>query len=72
MACSGGCINGAGQPHSSAATKLSRGRGLYSADGASSIRRSEESTLMTQMYDGILKDREHELLHVSLTGEEHD
>jgi NADH-quinone oxidoreductase subunit G len=71
MACPGGCINGAGQPYASADVKVSRGKGLYYSDGASSVRRSEESHLVAQLYDGILKGKEHELLHVH-TGENHD
>jgi len=73
MACSGGCVNGAGQPYpSTAEIRATRSKGLYSADGASSIRRSEESPLVAQMYDGVLKGKEHDLLHTSHTGEKHD
>jgi NADH-quinone oxidoreductase subunit G len=43
---------------------LSRGKGLYSADKMSSIKRSEENPLMLSLYSGLLKGRVHELLHV--------
>ncbi|MFB0919461.1 MAG: [FeFe] hydrogenase, group A [Oscillospiraceae bacterium] len=69
MACPGGCVSGAGQPFAGAETKEDRGRGLYSADHRSSIRRSEENPLMLSLYQGLLKGRTHELLHVNY-GEE--
>jgi len=72
MACPGGCINGAGQPYASLDTKVSRGKGLYAADGVSSVRRSEENPLVAQMYEEIIKGKEHDLLHTSHTGEKHD
>ncbi len=64
MACPGGCVSGAGQPFSSLAEKEKRGRGLYSADKLSNIKRSEENPLMMSLYNGLLKGRVHELLHV--------
>lgn len=69
MACPGGCVSGAGQPFAGAETKESRGRGLYFADRTSSIRRSEENPLMLSLYQGLLKGRTHELLHVNYSGE---
>lgn len=64
MACPGGCISGAGQPIGNAKVKKERARGLYAADKMCSIKRSEENPLMDELYNGILKDKEHELLHV--------
>jgi NADH-quinone oxidoreductase subunit G len=64
MACPGGCISGAGQPAVTWAEKEERGRGLYSADRLCSIKRAEENPLMMNLYNGILKGRVHELLHV--------
>lgn len=64
MACPGGCINGAGQPYAAIPELVSRGKGLYSADKMSGIKRSEENPLMDILYNGILKGRAHELLHV--------
>lgn len=65
MACPGGCIAGAGQPFSHRPEKLNRTAGLYKADKTSVIKRSEENPVVTQLYsNGLLKGREHELLHV--------
>ena len=63
MACPGGCVSGAGQPYASSEVRKRRGDGLYAADKMFGIKRSEENPLMYQLYDGILKDRVHELLH---------
>ncbi len=65
MACPGGCVSGAGQPFAHRAEKKSRGKGLYAVDKMSSIKRSEDNPLMDKLYNGILKGRVHELLHVS-------
>ncbi len=64
MACPGGCVSGAGQPFTSSYEKENRGRGLYTADKLSSIKRSEENPLMMSLYNGLLKGKVHELLHV--------
>lgn len=64
MACPGGCVNGAGQPHASGEAKAERGAGLYAADRISCVKRSEENPLVLSLYGGILKGRVHELLHV--------
>ncbi len=64
MACPGGCISGAGQPFSHQSEKLDRAKGIYKADKISQIKRSEENPLMMALYDGMLKHRTHELLHV--------
>ena len=65
MACPGGCVAGAGQPFVPPELKEQRGNGLYAADKLSSIKRSEENQLITALYNGVLKGRVHELLHVS-------
>lgn len=71
MACPGGCVSGAGQPFGTTAVKENRGKGLYAADKLCNIKRSEESPLMMSLYNGILKDRVHEMLHVHYkTGKE--
>jgi NADH-quinone oxidoreductase subunit G len=70
MACPGGCISGAGQPPVSAPVKEERGKGLYAADRLCAVKRSEENPLMMNLYNGLLKNRVHELLHVSYTKEE--
>jgi len=64
MACPGGCVCGAGQPFVDREKKLDRSTGLYAVDTASSLRRSEDNPLMQGLYDGILKGKVHELLHV--------
>lgn len=64
MACPGGCVSGAGQPFASVSAKEKRGKGLYSADKLCNINRSEENPLMMTLYNGVLKGRVHELLHV--------
>jgi NADH-quinone oxidoreductase subunit G len=68
MACPGGCVSGAGQPMAAWNEKEERGRGLYSADRLCYIKRSEENPLMMNLYNGILKGRVHELLHVDYAG----
>jgi NADH-quinone oxidoreductase subunit G len=68
MACPGGCVGGAGQPFVSAAERENRGKGLYLTDKVNYIKRSEESPLTMPLYNGILKGRVHELLHVSYAG----
>jgi NADH-quinone oxidoreductase subunit G len=67
MACPDGCINGGGQPFSTAEEREMRSKGLYAADKLSSIRRSEENPLMMSLYNGVLRGRVHELLHVDYT-----
>jgi NADH-quinone oxidoreductase subunit G len=64
MACPGGCICGAGQPFAQTEARESRGKGLYAADKLCSIKSAEENPLMMTLYNGILKGRVHELLHV--------
>ncbi len=67
MACPDGCINGGGQPYATAEERSKRSEGLYAADKLCSIRRSEENPLMMSLYNGVLKGRVHELLHVDYT-----
>lgn len=64
MACPGGCVSGAGQPFAPSSEKEIRGKGLYSADKLCNIKRSEENPLMMPLYNGLLRGRVHELLHV--------
>jgi NADH-quinone oxidoreductase subunit G len=64
MACPGGCVNGGGQPPASAFAREQRGGMLYDADRMSSIKRSEENPLMMTLYNGLLKGKVHDLLHV--------
>ena len=64
MACPGGCINGGGQPLAMRDGKEKRAKGLYDADKLLSIRRAEENPILDTLYNGVLKDKVHELLHV--------
>lgn len=65
MACLGGCVAGAGQPFARSTEKRMRAEGLYKDDKALQIKRSEENPLVDTMYKDLLKNREHELLHVN-------
>lgn len=65
MACPYGCISGAGQPFVYQFGKEKRSAGLYKADKASVIKRSEENPVVNALYHGgILEEQSHELLHV--------
>ena len=65
MACRRGCIMGGGQPpRAGDRTKSARRDGLYQADHVTSIRKADENPLILSLYDTLLKDRTHELLHV--------
>ena len=64
MACPGGCVAGAGQPFARSTEKRMRAEGLYKNDKAMQIKRSEENPVVETLYSDLLKNREHELLHV--------
>ncbi len=64
MACPNGCIAGAGQPFSHKADKAKRAKGMYNVDKEASIKRCEENPVVANLYQGMLKERSHELLHV--------
>ncbi|WP_026888482.1 [FeFe] hydrogenase, group A [Clostridium beijerinckii] len=64
MACPGGCIAGAGQPFGLMEEKNERAKGLYKVDKATQIKRSEENPVVKSLYEGMLKDKTKELLHV--------
>jgi NADH-quinone oxidoreductase subunit G len=65
MSCPGGCIGGAGQPFTNRDGKNHRSAGLYEADRMSHIKRSEENPVIKELYNGMLKDKVHKLLHVN-------
>ncbi|MDR1271422.1 MAG: [FeFe] hydrogenase, group A [Clostridiales Family XIII bacterium] len=71
MACPGGCVAGAGQPFALAEGRDKRGKELYAADSQSSIKRSEENPLVMSLYNGLLKGKVHDLLHMSYGGGHH-
>lgn len=64
MTCKTGCVGGAGQPYGLIPIKQQRAAGLYEADRAALIKRSERNPIVTEMLGGTLKGRTHELLHV--------
>ena len=53
-----------GLPQRGLGGKAERGEGLYAVDRVSSIKRSEENSLVQSLYGDVLKGRVHELLHV--------
>ena len=64
MACRRGCIMGGGQPtRAGDRTKSLRAKGLYNADNTTIIKKSDENPLVQELYAGLLKGKEHELLH---------
>lgn len=66
MACRGGCVMGGGQP-----AKLgrhprdARTAGLFRIDKDEAIRKCDENPLVQSLYAGLLKGKEHELLHIN-------
>ncbi len=64
MTCKTGCVGGAGQPYGLIPIKRQRADGLYEADRAALIKRSERNPIANELLEGELKGRTHELLHV--------
>lgn len=65
MSCKGGCVGGAGQPMATSAQKKARAKGLYNTDRISQIKRSEENPMVKDIYDEVIENNAHELLHVN-------
>lgn len=64
MACYRGCVMGGGQPvHAGPRTKQARMQGLYNADNTTIIKKSDENPMVLDLYSGLLKGKEHLLLH---------
>ena len=64
MACRRGCIMGGGQPlPATPTTKKARAEGLYNTDSTTQIKKSSENPTILTLYDGLLKGKEHKLLH---------
>lgn len=64
MACKRGCMAGGGQPVPiGPRTKKARFEGVYKIDSESQIKRSDENPIIRSLYNGILKGKEHKLLH---------
>ncbi|MCC8169030.1 MAG: [FeFe] hydrogenase, group A [Oscillospiraceae bacterium] len=64
MACPEGCIGGAGQPFAMHPERDKRAKGLYHTDDRIQIKYSAKNPTVTLIYDEIIKERNHELLHV--------
>ncbi len=64
MACPGGCVGGAGQPFGLMDKKKLRADMLYASDKQTQMRHSDENPILPELYNGVLKGRTHELLHV--------
>lgn len=64
MACRRGCIMGGGQPVPvDPESRIARSKGIYDTDINTQIKKSNENPLVQSLYDGLLKDKTHELLH---------
>ena len=64
MACKRGCIAGGGQPVPiGPRTKKARLEGIYKIDSMAQIKLSNENPIIATLYDGLLKGKEHKLLH---------
>lgn len=67
MACKRGCIAGGGQPVPiGPRTKKARLEGLYKIDNMAQIKLSNENPIIQNLYNGLLKGKEHKLLHDEL------
>ena len=64
MTCKTGCVGGAGQPYGLIPVKKQRAEGLYEADRAALIKRSERNPIVTELLAELGEQRAHELLHV--------
>lgn len=64
MACPGGCIAGAGQPFSHKKDKKKRAQGIYDLDGIVQIKCSDCNPAVVDLYNNVIKDRAHDMLHV--------
>ena len=64
MACRRGCVMGGGQPTGAGPrTRAARMKGLYDSDVNTQIKKSNENPMVMSLYEGLLKGKEHKLLH---------
>jgi len=80
MACSGGCVNGGGQPKISATVRsttdirAARATALYEEDSAKAIRKSHKNPQIKKLYDDYLEKpnshKAHKLLHTKYEAKE--
>ena len=69
MACKRGCIAGGGQTVPiGPRTKKARLEGIYKIDSMAQIKLSNENPIVATVYEGILKGKEHKLLHNDILG----
>ncbi len=68
MACPGGCIGGAGQPHSidNNLLRIKRSQGLYDIDQSATVRRSHENGQVKRLYAEWLKEPNGHEAHAAL------
>ena len=69
MACTGGCVGGAGQPRGLTPQKNARAEGLYEADRSSLIKASQSNPILNTLYEKLPEEQAHHLLHVHYTAE---
>ena len=65
MTCPNGCVGGGGMPKAKDKVKQQRGQGLYNADDSYALKASNENPAMDYIYNEVVKDKVHELLHVN-------
>ncbi|HEX2924939.1 MAG TPA: [FeFe] hydrogenase, group A [Ruminiclostridium sp.] len=64
MACPGGCIGGAGQPiPQNDDVRRKRAKGIYKADKALPIKRSDDNPTVEALYNGVLSGSSNTILH---------
>ena len=64
MACPEGCIGGAGQPFALRPRRDKRAKALYRTDNDMSVKYSSKNPETVYVFDEVIKDRNHEMLHV--------
>lgn len=64
MACPEGCIGGAGQPFAISPQRDKRAKSLYHTDDRIQIKFSGKNPSINYIYDEIVKDKSHDMLHV--------
>ena len=71
MSCPGGCIMGGGQPvdaYGALSDRTQRSGGLYDTDAACSVKSSQDNAPLQDLWDALIRGREHELLHRNKQG----
>lgn len=69
MACTGGCVNGGGQPVVNAAVqekidiRKERAKALYQIDDAKEVKKSHKNEEVNKLYETFLKEPNSELAH---------